>query len=244
MTFLTLDIETVPQARYVTPGAFNVLDTFMSGHSPTILRELESAIELGEAPVAETGVCPALHASTCHIVQVSFGWRHEGAPVCRVIQSDDYYAEWAAIQPPDALPSPATVERALLTDALGVLAGATSKRTTVVSFNGKQFDVPMLRARAALLRLQATALPWRRLLYPYSDDQHADLRLVIGSDNRYAKGTLQWWADAFGIHAEEHGADVFGWVNAAPPEWEKLRAYGEVEARTLVELFEAVQGVL
>lgn len=223
--FLTLDIETVPQARFVDPSAFAYLDEDYLrevGHDADVLR---FEIEEGQAKIAATGCAASLHATTCEVVQVSFGWRTGPEVKTRLCQRDGYASE-----------------ADLLTDALGVIQGATDKRTTLVSFNGKQFDIPILRARAALLGLARFRIPWRRLLYPFADDQHADLRLVLGADDRRARGTLQWWSEAFGVHAEEHGGQVWRW--ARDGRWDLLRSYGEVEAKTLVELFEAVRAVL
>lgn len=235
MSFLTLDIETVPQQRFLNPNAYNPLgpigqhmdldEKWMKDRS---FEDAARLVEQGDGVLAATGVVPALHATTCHIVQVSFGWRQDNVSreiKTKLCQLDGYESE-----------------AELLTDALGVLASAVGKRTTIVSFNGKGFDVPVLRVRAALLGIHAPSIPWRRLLYPYSDDQHADLRLILGADDRRARGTLQWWCDAFAIHAEEHGAEVGAWVRAG--EWDKLLAYGQTEAKTLIELFEAVEPVL
>lgn len=224
MSFLTFDVETVPQAQFLDWHAPKVRPD-RSWLERTELRDVELEARSGTMPLAGTGCAPALHPTTCEVVQVSFGWRQDGAVQVRLCQRDGYASE-----------------AELLVDAFSVLASASAKRTRLVSFNGKQFDVPILRGRAALLRLKVPALPWRRLLYPYSDDQHADLRLILGADDRRARGTLQWWAEAFGIHAEEHGAEVHAWVQAG--EWDKLRLYGETEAKTLVELFEAVEPVL
>ncbi len=251
MSFLTLDIETVPQARFLDPehwcwrtgnGIEPAKDWELEGEPWEAWTDeathdvggLDLEVREARVPLKATGVSPSLHATTCHIVQVSFGWRRNGEIETSVLQSDAY-----------GDPSENRVvaaEATLVADALGRIAAAMAKGTRLVSFNAKSFDIPVLRARAALLRLNRAPINWRRLLYPYSDDQHADLRLILGADDRRARGTLQWWADAFGIHAEEHGADVFSWVEDG--EWEKLRAYGECEARTLVELFEAVGPVL
>lgn len=234
MTFLTLDLETVPQARFTNDQAWPELDTDYLNEDRGADR-IGYEVAAGRAVLAATKQPAALHASTCHIVQVSFGWRGAPAELQRkVLQADDYC---------DGSPAGvATAERALVTEALDILASACGKRTTIVSFNGKSFDVPVLRGRAALLGLRVPSIPWRRLLYPFDDNQHADLRLILGADDRRARGTLQWWAEAFGIHAEEHGAEVFSWVQGG--EWIALRDYGLCEAQTLVELFERVQPIL
>lgn len=256
MTFLTVDIETVPQARFVDPEQYaltgpmagpislddsllQVREGWREEHYHVSFAEIATAIREARVPLGETGVAASLHPTTCHIVQVSFGWRapmgNQPAELHRkVLQINDYF-----LGPERSL---SDAERPLVYDAIDLLAGAYQKGTTIVSFNGKQFDIPVLRARAALLRAKVPPIPWRRLLYPYADDRHADLRLILSADDRRARGTLQWWCDAFGIRAEEHGSDVFTWVRNC--EWDKLYAYGLVEAQTLVELYEAVRPVL
>lgn len=243
MTFLTLDIETVPQALYVDPAAYAAgefvleRDWYDKHHSD----ELPDAILEGVAPLAATHVAPALHATTCHIVQVSFGWRapmgNQAAELHRRVLQANQYSE--------PVVDVAAAERALITEALDIMARACSKRTTIVTFNGKGFDLPILRARALLAGATIPTMPcipWRRLLYPFDDNQHADLRLILGNDDRRARGTLQWWADCFGVHAEEHGSEVYAWVRAG--EWDKLESYGITEAQTLVELYERVVPVI
>jgi hypothetical protein len=231
MRYITFDVETIPAPRFVDPDAYAEdplrwdeawVEAYSRDHGPAAISE---AIAAGQAKVRATGCVPALHATTCQVVQASFGYRQDGEIKTKLCQFDDYHDE-----------------AALLSDALHTIASAQAKGTRLVSFNGKGFDVPVLRARAAICRLPRSGINWRRLLYPYSDDHHADLRLILSADDRRAHGTLEWWATAFGVHAESHGGDVFGWVQAG--EWEKLRQYGEVEARTLVELFEACEAIL
>lgn len=256
-SFVTLDLETVPQSPYVDPTCYAIRGAGPRGL--LIEREwLETAsifgdehvneqITLGNAPLEATHVVPALHATTCHIVQASFGWRaavgDKGIELHRkVLQSDQWKADYPDVS---GLELVAAAEQELVKAALELLAGACQKRNTIVTFNGKQFDVPLLRARAAIIGgcvNYPPTIPWRRLIYPYADDHHADLRLILSADDRRARGTLQWWAETFDIHAEEHGLEVFGWVREG--EWRMLDAYGMCEAQTLVELYEAVRPIL
>jgi predicted PolB exonuclease-like 3'-5' exonuclease len=199
---------------------------------------VDQLIQDGAAVLASTKVCPSLHATSCHVVQVSFGLRKESGEINRkILQWDDYAGDGTPIGP--------DLERCVLQDAFKMLEWAQGGKKCLVSFNGKQFDMPLLRARAAILGLKVPVLPWsgtRGLLYPYSDETHCDIRLVLNAGDRRAAGTLQTWAEAFSIHAEEHGAEVWSWVRAG--EWGKLRQYGEVEATTLVELYERLRPVL
>jgi hypothetical protein len=243
VSFVTLDIETVPQSRFLDPDRWTSgdieLDNKWERDHENDAGVIRCAVQEARAVLAGTGQPAALHATTCHIVQVSFGWRgpmgaHDADLQRRVLQSNRYFSE--PVQGVEAAELP------LLAEALDIIARAAGKGTTIVSFNGKQFDVPLLRARAALLSVSHNSLPWRKLLYPFEEKDHADLRLILGNGDRRAHGTLQWWADAFGIHAEEHGREVAGWVAAG--EWDQLERYGMTEAQTLVELYERVQLVL
>ena len=179
-----------------------------------------------------TGAMPALHPITAHVSAVNFGWL-KGTEI-----------ETDVMTLADVMPSGsfADAEPTLLNAALERIAGAVGKSTLLVTFNGKEFDLPMLRTRAALLRLRIPALPWRKLLYPFDDRDHLDLRLLLSNSKRGAVGTLQTWATAFGIHAEERGEEVWSMVRAG--KWSVVADYGHAEGRTLVELYRAVEGVL
>lgn len=234
MTFLGLDIETIPQPWALDTEHVRPTEAWMKdwGDVP-FADELRS----GRVPLAQTGTLPATHPTTARIVQVSLGWRGKAGVETKILQLDDYFGNESMDDRMDEW------EEALIRDALACLSSAVSKRSVLVTFNGKSFDLPMLRWRAALLKLcDLPRLPWRRLLYPYSDEQHSDLRLAFGNDDRRATGTLQTWAGAFEVHAEEHGADVAAWVEAG--EWAKLRQYGVTEQATLIELYEIIAGVL
>lgn len=254
MTFLTLDIETVPQAKYVKPDSYlirgagpsgvQVEEEWLTERAMAEEAHIDDEILRGNAPLEATHVVPALHATTCHIVQVSFGWRGADGELCRkIVQADKYFR--GLDEPFDPLTvDVAKAEPLLVADALALLRGACGKKSTIVTFNGKQFDIPLFRARMAILAVNAPGVyvPWRRLLYPYDDNQSADLRLILSGDDRRARGTLQWWADSMGIHAEEHGREVYQWVRAG--RWDLLEGYGMTEAQTLVEMYERVQPIL
>jgi hypothetical protein len=241
--FITCDIETVPQARYLDPTNVEPSDKWLEEPNNLAVAQdealMKNAVESGSVALAATGCGPSLHPTTCHVVQVSFGRRQPTGEIERRIMQWDEYAD------PVERPAGPWAEERLLREAFDMLHRARSKDMTVVSFNGKEFDLPLLRARAAILKLDVPRLNWsgtKGLLYPYSDDTHCDIRLLLNHGDRRGRGTLQMWAEAFGIHAEEHGADVWRWVQAG--DWTSLRRYGEVEATTLVEFYERLRSVL
>lgn len=206
--------------------------------------------ETAQAPLAITGCAPALSPITAHVVSVAFGW-YEGKE--RKVDiwtlkgfgldcvSDDNFADVAA------------AEMLLLIESLSRIGSASLKDGTVlVSFNGKAFDAPFLRARGALLNVKPEPMPrwvkpkWAKyqdkdgILHPYDVEAHTDLRLLLASGDRYARGTLKTWADAFGVPSMEAGAEVWPWVREG--KWEKLHEYGVAEMGTLFDLWERVKG--
>jgi hypothetical protein len=206
---------------------------------------LASEIRAGKAPVEATGVAPALHPTTAVIVAASFGaWTkgltEEWVPKVDVLTLRDFGTtdDYAGLLAEGA-------ERALVATALDRVAYAV-KKPPLVSYNGKSFDVPMLRVRAMLLGLDAEGgrnqrgrIPWGDLRYPYGSRDHCDLRLELGNFERYAKGTLSWWCAAFGIESQESGGEVWEWVRSG--QWARLAAYGQVEGQTLLDLYERVK---
>jgi hypothetical protein len=197
-------------------------------------------VDAADQPVPATGVLPALHPTTCRVVSVNWGWLKNTAqrwlPATEVVT----WPNRARVRP--ASQDCAKEEQALLQATLERLASAVGKGTLLVTFNGKQFDLWMLRMRAAILRVPTSRIPWSRLLYPYSEDLHCDLRLVLGNHERRAVGTLEAWCSVFGIASEDRGAEVWDMVREG--RWADLVAYGETEGRTLVELYLAMEGVL
>ena len=248
---LCVDIETIPQERYTKPATYDRVDggeiecdaawldnLRLPEDGLVNLGALCGEIEAGQAVLKATGVVPALHPTTARVVSVNFGWTHGDTAKTEVRALPDFIDSTML----DALHTEAT-EAKLVLEALQRVRGALDKDTRIVGFHSKGFDLPMLRVRAALLRITGVpTLPWGKLLYPFDNRMHCDLRLVLSNDDRRARGTQQHWAEAFGIHSEERGAEVF--QMAREGRWDDIRAYGHSEGKTLVELFKAVEPVL
>lgn len=227
---LALDIETIPQEKYLEGGSFTASDEWWERvrSQPMSALEQTAALKEGRIPLQATGVAPALHPTTAHIVAVNLGWWENQQPQTKVLRWD---------------PDTPEGEHLLLTRTLEYLDGAARKGTTLVTFNGKAFDLPMTRWRVALLGVEGgSAIPWRKWLYPWSEQDHCDLRLLLGNGNRFAHGTQQWWAEAFGLQSEERGHEVLQMVQEG--RWADLEAYGASEARTLLDLYGCVVNVL
>jgi hypothetical protein len=241
--YVGFDIETVAQDAYRDParyvwhgGEWELLEGWRPNGVGVDWRDadvavLDEAVVKGCAPLAATGVVPALHPTTCRVVQVSFGYRgRDGEVVRRVLQVDQYESSWGCTS--------VEAEGRVVEEGLGILAEFHRRGWTLVGFNTKSFDLPVLRWRSRLLRLgNVPELPWWRLTYRYESEVHCDLRLEFSGGDSWARGTLQHWATAFGVHAEERGGEVQDMVDRR--DWESLMSYGLAESRTLVELYEA-----
>ena len=258
MSFLTLDCETVPQWKFTEPDVpvdykwfKEMLETESEGSDPGFEFSDQAALELvarylksGEAKLKATGVQAALHASTAHIVSVSWGsGRIDSDPETVVRQWDDPNGPVEATDE--------QFEADLIERTFRSIDAAIRCRRTIVGFNTKPFDLPMLRWRAALLGLEVPKIKWdgppyqggpAGLLYPYDNITHCDLRNAWTNGNRYGRGTLADMSAAFGIENQEHGADVYEWFKAG--EWGKIREYGHQEARNLIALYRACERIL
>lgn len=216
-----------------------------------LLARVANDLCTGSASLASTGIGPALSPMTARIVQASFGWvetvLEDRQVLVKLYQWDDEYAGGRQVNERVGLDQQEEImEMAIVGKTLAALAKGIGEGRTLVTFNGKGFDVPMLRMRAAILPgITVPKIQWdgtHGLLYPYDHHRHCDLRMLFGNGNRFARGKLIDWSAAFGIYSEEHGADIFGWV--LDGKWDLLRKYGGVEMQNLCDVYERVQPVI
>lgn len=247
-----IDVETVPQRPYWA-GEYEVdpywirleRENFLASGDGTVSewenegqRFIREAAKLLIAPMATTGQIPACHPTTAHIVSISSGMLGEqGSLQVDTTQVDDF-ARGKLEEIPDLL----AAERNVLRRGWQLLSWAVDRRLTVVTFNGKPFDLPMMRWRSRILGVDVPKLNWYHMLYPYRNVEHIDLRLLFSDGDKRAKGKLSVWCDAFGIESEESGHKVLEWAQAG--DWGEIRRYGDIEMASLVELFQAVQGAI
>ncbi|MFQ5789693.1 MAG: ribonuclease H-like domain-containing protein [Acidobacteriota bacterium] len=73
-----------------------------------------------------------------------------------------------------------------------------------VTFNGKRFDFPFINIRSAILEiLPSTPLPSA----PHTTHPHFDVREVLAGDDRYRKGSLDYFCAVFGIPSPKESLD-------------------------------------
>jgi len=95
-------------------------------------------------------------------------------------------------------------------DMLTAFWGIARKYDSVVTFNGRGFDVPFLYLRSALLNVPITRKDW--LGYRYQTEPHCDLAeqftfyTVSGRDGAAKRFNLDFYCKAFGIESpKSHG---------------------------------------
>ncbi|KKM77189.1 hypothetical protein LCGC14_1372520, partial [marine sediment metagenome] len=171
MSFLTLDIETVPQWRFTEPIVAvdpKWREEFLEECRPPngkVHATIAAALKSGDAKLACTGMQAALHPSTSHVVSVSWG-PSDGET--SVWQWDDEMKNGGE--------NDEDFEAALLERTFRAIDAAIYGDRTIVTFSGTSFDLPTLRWRAAILGLDIPRLKWdgpgyggkpAGLLYPY-----------------------------------------------------------------------------
>lgn len=65
----------------------------------------------------------------------------------------------------------------------------------LITFNGKQFDIPVLRTRMAKYGVGGYPLPNKK----FDQLSHFDIRQFLANGDDYGKGTLSQWALFFGV---------------------------------------------
>lgn len=273
MKLLTFDIETVPQRRWVDPRQLSqedveaeALDAFISEHLTlqSELLESDGPIGMGAVPLKATGTVPACHPTTCRVVGACWGWLStDGSHLVKAQTLTDFkltkrqkpIQRWREAELDEA-------EEALLERCLQALWKIQHDGGRLITFNGKGFDLPVIRWRAAQLGMDSIIInrgrqgdpndskltslegliPWKGLLYPYDHKQHTDLRLLFSDGSKFARGTLEWWAQAFGIKVKQegHGSQVWEKLHNVRG-WKWLHKYAEEEADVLLRMWKAVE---
>lgn len=205
-------------------------------------------------PLASTGQLPACDARTSHVVSVSFGLiENPAAPTedwkIRVAtpQMDQYFHQLGIGSKEDPAPGLdgltdeeiVAAEKLVLRDTVARLHWwrdkGQNKGYRLVTFNGKGFDLQLIRWRCVILDIDPPQLNWWEMTYPYRHKEHIDLRLLFSDGDRRAKGTQQTWADAMEIPSMEAGPQVMEWARVG--EWDKISSYGDVEMETVLRMF-------
>jgi hypothetical protein len=107
---------------------------------------------------------------------------------------------------------------------------------TIVTYNGRTFDCPILMLRSAVLGVA----PSRNLMpYRYSFQQHCDLLEVLSFHRAVAPYTLQFWCQQFGIADPKAGLSGSAVPTAfAEGRYDDIARYCLKDACATAELYE------
>lgn len=95
-------------------------------------------------------------------------------------------------------------------EALHLPGDFNNPRTTIVTFNGKLFDLPFLAVRACVHEIKHNFAPW---LERYTNF-HLDVYDILNCRRTPAKGSLKHWCHTFGVTMQEgDGEDMQTWVD-------------------------------
>jgi len=107
---------------------------------------------------------------------------------------------------------------------------------TIITFNGKSFDLPFIKVRCALAGIRIHH-PFRETKYDM--DGHFDVRMALTNFDQYGKGRLDEWALKFGItdslNSENSVAELFEADNL-----EAIRLKCENDVNITAELFSKI----
>lgn len=176
------------------------LETFDEGQKEYLFRE---ANKLPEGPEREKKLTEmaqqlSLYPLTAQIVCVAMV-NAESQKGKVLYLSDDFETDAAETGPVEFTPC---VDEA---DMLTQFWELAKRYETVVTFNGRGFDVPFLYLRSALLQVPISRKDW--LGYRYQIDAHCDLAeqltfyTVSGRDGAARKFNLDFYCKAFGIES-------------------------------------------
>lgn len=249
--FLFLDIETVPQAWTLADDV--ELDIaqmqatwerllVLPGEAPPMFDEYVAIQHArAQAPLAKTGCAPALHWTTCHIVALNLASDVKDAAPKKGVLTLKSMNGLDAVTPTNAAQTRAA-EALLVTEGIRSIRDSLARRRCIVTFNGKGFDLPILRCRGMALNLpkggfrdyRGDRLTWSKLFYPWSDWPHCDLRIAL-TGNKFERGGLEWTANALGVQASSEGASVFEYARSG--QWKAIESYGLRECDTGIGLW-------
>ncbi len=108
-----------------------------------------------------------------------------------------------------------------------------------VTFNGKSFDFPYVNIRSAILQVPPSVkLPVRR----YTTHPHLDLREALAGNDRYRRGSLDYFCAVFGIPSPKKNLDGAGVGQAFKQgRIEEIARYCLDDCRATAALFERLK---
>ena len=116
----------------------------------------------------------------------------------------------------------------------------TFNHNSFVTFNGNEFDVPVLMFRSMMLGVTPLSIIDTNR---YGKGNHRDLRAILGGGKQYPKGTLDFFCKRLGCPVEPHGngSMVQGWYDNK--DFDSIVKHCQTDVKQLKFLYEKMSGV-
>lgn len=113
-----------------------------------------------------------------------------------------------------------------------------NKCTRLVTFNGKQFDLPFLIISATRINIPMPA-HILRMLGKYENDRHTDIRNILTNHQQFGRGTLGQWASRFGINPPYgDGSQIAGWY--LDNDWKQIGKHSISNVQATYEIYQRI----
>ena len=110
--------------------------------------------------------------------------------------------------------------------------------TPLVTYNGINFDIPVLIFRAMALKIPIPFIT-KKLLRKYRSDIHCDLMQLLANWDREKWKSLEFYINLFGLGKKQgHGSEIYAWWQNK--EFDKIIAHCKEDVRLTLELFKRV----
>lgn len=131
----------------------------------------------------------------------------------------------------------------LVCDAWDVIKKAYLDHIPIVSFNGIQFDLPVLWHAAMRLGIPVSPQMYSDLTKRYENRYHYDLMQILSGWDRTKWKPLDFYIKLFGIGEKAgEGNEIYGWWKAG--EYDKIREHCEADVKLTAKLFEKLEGYI
>ncbi len=222
MKYLTLDIETIPHQN-LPEGCTPQFDpnTVKYGNTKDEGKRAAKYTQAKQAFDGKINKRMSLDPALCQVCTfVGMTFNAERVSLQMDGEADDYE---------------------IVVEAWESIRDAYMSRTPIVTFNGIEFDLPILRFRAMALDIPVDPVMFEKLTYRYAFPHHYDLMARLNRYKVEAGKNLDFYLRLFeiGSKGDFDASMVYeAWQNG---EYEKIQRYCEEDVRKTAELFERVE---
>jgi hypothetical protein len=129
----------------------------------------------------------------------------------------------------------------LVLNGWGTIIRAQSEKIPLVSFNGIQFDLPVMLFRAIKNDVPINTVQYKNLTAKYNNNHHYDVMQLLAGWDRQSWHGLEFYLNLFklGNKGDMDGSKVYTAYQAE--EYDKIREYCRNDVLTLCQLFNRIR---